>query len=215
MGYVKFGWVLLFLLWQAPAWALGWVGQDFKGAPCEGEDTGYGPYDYTNPRHRKQNLKIVEIHHFTREVEALERGKSSHLVEDLDYTLRAFPNHHRALYSVIRYGRKQRRRHGELWSPPECYLQRAIAYRPKDAKARLLYGIYLHKHEKMDDAREQYGLAIKLSPNSAEAHYNLGLLLADMALYEEARAEAIKAYALGYPLPGLKQRLESEGYSLQ
>jgi hypothetical protein len=41
--------------------------------------------------------------------------------------------------------------------------------------------------------------------------YNLGLVLFDMKLYEDAKARAVAAYELGYPLPGLRRKLERIG----
>ena len=77
-----------------------WVGVDLKGKNCTGKITGFGPYDYrTAPEHIKN---LVEGRHFRPDVEYLrggEAGAISPLLEipgNLDYTLRALPNHHRA-----------------------------------------------------------------------------------------------------------------------
>ena len=60
----------------------------------------YGPYDY---RIDKDKLPIVEIAHFTAQVESLLRGQSmASFAGDISYTLQRFPNHHRALMSVMR-----------------------------------------------------------------------------------------------------------------
>ena len=47
----------------------------------------YGPYDYSNAGHRNQHLRIVEQHHFTKDVENLIRGETGYLGQDIDYTL--------------------------------------------------------------------------------------------------------------------------------
>jgi tetratricopeptide (TPR) repeat protein len=47
--------------------------------------------------------------------------------------------------------------------------------------------------------------------NSAEINYTLGLMYAEQRSYGPARECAKRAYALGYPLPGLKKRLEKAG----
>lgn len=206
----------LLLSFYNTALAFGWVGDDLQGLPCKGEAQGYGPYDYTNGMHVKEKLPIVERYHFTTGVEALRvgSGQSHYVVGDLDYTLRAFPNHHRALFAVIRYEAKQDPKKRKLVTSPECYLQRAIAFSPSDAKSRLLFGIYLHRKGKHEDAEGLYHQAIKLSPQLAEAHYNLGLLLMDEERYAEAKEHAVKAYKLGYPLPGLQRRLADAGHPL-
>lgn len=206
------------LLQGGSAWAIGFSGLDLKGLPCRGGAQGYGPYDYTNPQHVRIKLPVVEEYHFTPNVARLERGKSGTVVGDLDYTLRAFPNHHRALYALIRLatdpGRAGRRGMGTMKTPPECYLQRAQAFNPKDGKVELLYGLYLHKLGKFEEAELHYRAAVKLMPRSAEAHYNLGLVLTDQEKFDEAVPVAKQAYRYGYPLAGLKRRLAAAGHSL-
>lgn len=205
------------LLMSSLSWGLGFDGVDLSGKPCTGGAQGYGPYDYTNPAHQGGNLSIVESHHFTPRVEQLQGGKSSLLLNDLDYTLRAFPNHHRALFALIRFFTEPGHTMagaGKLGSQPECYLQRALRFKPDDGKVSLLYGLYLHKLGKLTEAEPYYRAAVKEMPRSAEAHYNLGLLLTDMKRFDDALPEARKAYQLGYPLSGLRRRLAQAGHPL-
>jgi tetratricopeptide (TPR) repeat protein len=56
-------------------------------------------------------------------------------------------------------------------------------------------------------AATEYQKTIELKPDLAEAHYNLGLLYVDLGDYAKARKEADIAYAAGYPLQGLKNKL--------
>lgn len=202
----------------APAFSIGFSGVDLAGLPCRGGEQGYGPYDYTRRAQLPQQLEVVENYHFTPNVERLLGGKSGPVLADIDYTLRAFPNHHRALYALIRAatepGRLQRPGMGVMKTPPECYLQRAQAFSPKDGHVALLYGLYLHKLGKLTDAEPHYRQAVKLMPRSAEAYYNLGLLLTDLEKFAQAVPVAKKAYAYGYPLAGLKRRLAAAGHSL-
>ena len=63
-----------------------------------------GPYDYENPNDQIQLIPFVEANHFNPDVENLVRGQSSaYIMGDLDFVLRAVPNHHRALMSLMRY----------------------------------------------------------------------------------------------------------------
>lgn len=48
---------------------------------------------------------------------------------------------------------------------------------------------------------------------SSEIHYFLGLFYTDQKEYSTAVEHARKAYALGYPLPGLRQKLHRLGYT--
>lgn len=213
---------VLFGIWLTVAasagWALDFSGKDLKGLPCTGNAQGYGPFDYTNQTHVRVKLPIVEQFHFTREVEALKRGRSGPVATDLDYTLRAFPNHHRALFAVIRLATDKKKRDqsevGEMSTPPECYLKRALVFRPNDGAVHMLFGLYLHRLDKLDEAETHYRKAVELMPRSAEAHYNLGLLLVDQKRYEDAVPEAQLAYKLGYPLSGLRKRLASAGHAI-
>ncbi|MFA9460972.1 tetratricopeptide repeat protein [Thiohalorhabdus methylotrophus] len=201
-----------------------YVGQALDGRPCssfQGTTQGYGPYDYRKYRSKDRKLKIVEGHHFTTEVKRLKDGESSETpVGDLNYTLMAFPNHHRALYAMIQLHTGGAR---EKWSSfkqfsarptPECFLQRAAAFTPEDADVYLLYGIYLHRLEKPRKAIEKYRKALEIRPKFSEAWYNLGLAYLDVGKPKEARKAAHKAYERGYPLPGLRKKLAEAGYGL-
>ena len=202
-----------------------WVGESFKGVPCAsfGLTQGFGPYDYTNPAHVHKHLEKVEEYHFTQRVRTLQGGQSTHRVlGDITYTLSAFPNHHAALFSMIRYHTEKGFADRDLKAgrisnplPPECWLQRAANFSPADATVPFLFGLYLHRIERFELAEDKYRAAIEMKPRSAEFHYNLGLLLTRMDRYEDARAEAQQAYRLGYPLPGLRERLARAGYPLQ
>lgn len=54
-----------------------------------------------------------------------------------------------------------------------------------------------------------------LGGQSAVIHYFLGLVLLDLKEFAAAQEHARQAYELGYPLPGLRQRLARAGYPLK
>ncbi|MET0106820.1 MAG: tetratricopeptide repeat protein [Sedimenticola sp.] len=190
-----------------------WIGEEFSGAPCRGKRQGFGPYDYLNRSVLKGELIIVEGSHFTPEVEALVRGKTGvEPLSDTDYTLRAWPNHHRALNSVTRYHFQQKKKGIRLPTPPECYYMRAINFSPKDATTYMLYAMYLHKSGKMDDAEEKYNKALEIKPNDIQIHYNYGLYLVDRKRFEDAKHHAEIVYSYSFPLSGLKNKLRNAGY---
>jgi hypothetical protein len=68
---------------------------------CGELGNAYGPFDYRTSRDK---LAIVEIAHFTPDVEALRSGNTGQLGGDLDYTLRTSPNHARALIAMANLG---------------------------------------------------------------------------------------------------------------
>ncbi|MCG5512089.1 tetratricopeptide repeat protein [Ectothiorhodospira shaposhnikovii] len=156
--------------------------------------------------------------HFTPEIERLERGRTSILLGDIDYTLRSWPNHHRALWAVSRY---ERLNNGRLpnadqlrgWRrSADCYFDRAMRFTPDDGTVRMLYGMHLHLSGHPRRALPHFEKAAELGEDSAEFHYNFGLLLFDLRDYRAAREQAEKAYSLGHPLPGLRNRLQRAGH---
>lgn len=175
---------------------------------CGNLHNGYGPFDYRDPVNKRDNLPIVEQFHFTVDVETLRRGTSGTLVGDLNYTLRAFPNHHRALRSIARYALSGGRFSIDDPIPSaECYFERAIVFRPEDETVRAIYGGYLARRGERQQARREYEEALRLKPESAEINYVSALFFLDEGDLVRARALAKIAYDNGYPLPGLRNRL--------
>lgn len=186
---------------------------NLQATPYCGELTNpYGPYDYTNTDHKKRYLGVVEIAHFTSNIEKLDHGNSGTLGGELSYTLRAFPNHHRALVAMgkLAIRDKTRKPAGASYSV-ECFFDRAIRFKPNDAIVRMVYGNYLLKAGKSDEATEQLRIAVDLEPDNPTINYNLGLLYLKQKDYEQAKTYAKKAYELEFPLPGLKNQLKQAG----
>ena len=182
--------------------------------PCGSLENHYGPFDYTNAREREEDLPIVENAHFPTVVEQLIGRRTTALWWDLDYVLRASPNHHRALYAMARYQLKTPRTVDARYLTAECYFDRASRFRPQDATVYLLWGIYLHQLGKHGDALEKYKKSEELDPKYVEVHYNLGLLYLDMEDVETSKKYALFAYQNNYPLPGLRERLKRKGIKL-
>jgi tetratricopeptide (TPR) repeat protein len=187
---------------------------------CGSLDNAYGPYDYSNPQHRAELLPIVEGAHFDQNVRNLKgavyRNKGDERVPgDIDYTLRAFPNHHVALDAMGRYFLLHRNESLTVGRyTPECWFERAMRFKPDDGVVRVVYGIFLYRQGKLQPALEMYKQALELAPESAEAHYNIGLLYLDLGQLDLATSHASRAYELGFPLPGLRRKLASVGRNL-
>lgn len=215
------------LVMTAPAHAreARWVGEALNGRACNdfiGAEPRANVFDYTDPHDRADQLEIVEQIHFTASIRRLQHPNT---LNNLEYTLGRFPNHHRALYAMIRYATEAvfAQRAEQDWAsmyrgresqPPECYLQRAMDFARDDHRVRTLAGIYYHRVDEHERAREAYEQAISMDPDFALAHYSYGLLLTDMEHFEAAQDHARKAYELGYPLEGLRRRLASAGHPL-
>lgn len=156
--------------------------------------------------------RLVETFHFTRKVEALVSGESGTIGGDLSYTLRAFPNHHRALLAIAKYSLKLK-----APKPPNsafsisCWFDRAMRFQPDDPLVRSVHGYYLSKIGDKEGAVREFRKAIELGVSDANTHYNLGLVLVDIGDYTNALAEAKLAYSMGFTLPGLRNKLKQLG----
>ena len=135
-------------------------------ATCGTLRNAYGPYDYRSVTARQ--LQLVEDYHFTPPVEELKHGKSGLTIGgDIDYTLRAIPNHYRALVAMMNLGFK-----GKKDPPPgagfsvECYFDRAIRFRPEDGAVRTIYGIYLFRRAGLRPRTPGAGTAVRPRPRS-------------------------------------------------
>lgn len=178
-------------------------------ADCPPYSRGTTGGDYYNPDDAR-GLSVVETYHFAPQVEALQRGLSGPLGGDISYTLEHFPNHPRALSAMARLAQRLRKEQvpGARFAV-ECYFQRAIAFVPEDAAVRALYGAYLLALRRDKEAVVQLEAAVVLQPGHAAGWYNLGLARVRMQAYPGALEAAHKAYALGFPLPGLRQKLKA------
>lgn len=195
---------------SAAAWLTGQIAvADGLPPDCGNFRNNYGPFDY---RVDKKKLPIVEHYHFTPEVEMLRRGATAALGGDIDYTLRAFPNHHRALMAMMRLAERERKEkpRGARYTV-SCYMARAEAFRPTDGMVKMLAGIYLLQKGQAADAVSKLEAAEELDGGNANLHYNLGLAYFKLKKFDEALEQAHKAYALGFNLPGLRSMLEKAG----
>jgi len=180
------------------------------GDPRQHRSGQFGPYDY---RTDKSKLGIVEDYHFTPAVEALVRGSSNELPgPDLSYTLGVFPNHHRALLAMVRYGEKMKSAQppGARYSV-DCYFDRALRFRPNDTIVRMIYAKHLAKSARKPEAIQQLEQATASARDNAFSHYNIGLIYFDLKDYDGALRQAHKAIGLGFPQTALRDQLQSVG----
>lgn len=191
----------------------------FAGSTCYAQsDSGscgplanaYGPYDYRTDRDK---LPIVLGAHFTPIVESLVRGATGSLPGgDIDYTLRAIPNNHRALISMMRLGEKEKtpQPSGSHYTV-ECWFDRAIRFRPDDGIVRMIYATYLNKNGRIPEATAQLEIATNYAKDNAFTHYNIGLHYFDLKNYDKALTQAHKAIELGFTQTALRDQLQKVG----
>jgi uncharacterized protein (TIGR02996 family) len=184
-------------------------GEDVQ--PCVPIDKSADILDL-NDRFAAPRVNIVETNHFIPVVEQLIRGQTAPLPRDIAFVLRNIPNHYRALNAMSRWQATNKIPDdpdvsAPIWSAG-CYYQRAIDWRPTDYRLRLMYANHLQKHKRYAEARAQFVRVEAMGFESADVYYNRGLLELDAGDLKAAQAFADKAYALGYPLPGLRNRLD-------
>lgn len=166
----------------------------------------YGPYDF---RTQRGALAIVEEFHFDARVEAGIRGINGHIAGDINYTLKASPNHHRALVTLINVTTRAKadRLQGMEW-PMECYFDRAMRFRPDDSVVRSLYGQWLYGRNRPQDAERQLARAIELAEENAFSQFNIGLIYFQNGRHELALQQAHRALAMGFPRQELVESLK-------
>lgn len=196
--------------------------QNVAANACGSLANAFGPFDY-RPDHYKPvpgdqyshayKLNLVEIAHFTPKVEALLAGQSTNLAgPDLDYTLRAFPNHHRALAALLRLSERTKLTQ-PLGLPRSigCYFDRAARYVPDDVIVRMLYASFLFKAGQAPRAREEIEQAQRLAGDNPYTNFNIGLVCVEAGEYDMALKQAHRALALGFPRLDLKEKLVAAG----
>jgi len=169
-----------------------------------------GPLDYriTPPDVRE----LVERRHFTQNVEQLKQGVTSTVGGDISYTLRAFPNHPRALKAAAELARRNGgRMPAGMQFSIQCWFDRAIAFRPDDFQVRVLWAFELLKSKQRAVALEQTKVAESLAKDDPMMHYNVGLLYFELGDHEKAMTNAKIAYDGGFNLPGLRDKLSKAG----
>ncbi|MEH6648952.1 MAG: hypothetical protein V7707_02880 [Motiliproteus sp.] len=180
--------------------------------------TRHGPWDYNSSEGRK-NLKKVEKRHFTDKVEKLIGGEStSELMGDLNYTLNKFPNHHRALMSLVKYNKLKE---GTLpqtgttfYQTVDCYFDRAFQFKPNDWKVYQIYGIHFYINKDFEESVAMFEYALSIN-SSAELNYNLGLSYFKIGKFQQAKEQAEISYKNGYPLSGLRDMLLKKGIQVE
>lgn len=206
------------------ALSLGTVSQAAADPRCARIDArvGYGPYDYRTAK--PGSIAQVEQHHFTTEIRRnAMRGdsKGGATWNNLDYTLRALPNHPGALFMLGTFELHMKTYNEDAWramgrrpeyAPFACYFQRAERFAPDDPNVHNTLGILLHRSGQPENALASFQKAVELAPESPEAHYNLGLSQFALGQFEQSAASARRAYELGYRKQDLKIKLQRKGH---
>ena len=176
------------------------------GGQLTGGVESLGPWDY-NKRATHVHRVRVEKSYFPPSVENL-TGIPQQDVLSAAKTLRIYPNHHRALYTVMRFYRDYPELvdNTELFTM-ECLFTRSTFFVPNDPMVYMLNGMYYHWKSDFISSKGMYLQAYNLDPENPQVNYNLGLMYYDQGDYENAAKHADIAYSGGYPLQGLRKKL--------
>jgi len=186
-----------------------WVSHAVAAPDCPDFGSMSGLLDY---RKRTTARSTGEYYHFNSDVETLRKGQSALLGSDIVFVLRMTPNHARALNALSRLSLREKSPRPEgTEMRTECWLYRAIVFQPDDGTAKMIYGNYLARLGRTQEAFDLLKDAEQLMPGDGNLTYNLGLVYFDLRDYEQARAYAKRAAELGFPLPGLRQKLVKAG----
>lgn len=170
-----------------------------------------GGHDYYNPGSETDvRANMANAHHFHLQpaFDAMKRGNWKSAWDNFEFILRFAPNSPQALNGI-----------SELcvlkWKSPVCdadpWFDKAVAINPSIATTWVLYGIHLQRKKLPAQAVEKFKHALELRPDDINGHYNLGLAYFDLKDYDNANKQAQMSYALGAPLPGLRDMLKRAG----
>jgi tetratricopeptide (TPR) repeat protein len=184
--------------------------------PCPPKYAFGDVLDYLDPA-AQPRIRGIESNHLNSDVESLIKGQSTaHPGGDLRFILGIIPNHHRALAALMRLALQERTELPAESGPltTRCWLHRATVFSPTDGMVFLMHGVYLARNGLQSEAMRELEQAAKLLPDNAEVNYNLGLIYFDRKDYQTSQSYAKRAYAGGFPLPGLRRKLAAAGYPL-
>jgi tetratricopeptide (TPR) repeat protein len=103
----------------------------------------------------------------------------------------------------------------EMGKPDEAedVLKGVIKMQPARPEAYITLALLYRKQHELEQARATLMQADEaIGGESAEIQYNLGLLNFETGNMDAAVQNARKAYSMGYPLPGLKRKLQASGH---
>lgn len=160
-----------------------------------------GRLDPEDFRHPTKRLQVVEAYHFGPAVEALVRPMQRGMTfgSDLDYTLWGYPNHHRALITLVKLAAREKTDTPAGASfTVDCYFARAFVIAPDDVVARMIYARYLGETKRMTQALANLKLVVDQAAGNPVTHLNAGLIYLELGAIEEAKAQAQRVSELGY-----------------
>lgn len=177
-------------------------------------ENDYRPSKWKDPKRSEWLLNDVEKNHFLPRTEMLMQStRGMGIGHDLNYVLHWWPNHHRALLTLVRLGER------EGTDAPAgtkftigCYFERAVRFAPDDTVLRGLYARYLAQRGERAQALFQLELLKDHAGDNPLSQQNAGLIYFEMQEFAKALEQAYVVEDLGLPQTNvLRQQLEAAG----
>lgn len=163
------------------------------------------------------------LHHYCAGLVLANRGKAlrdkqdrkltlQHAIEEFNFTQARVPESH-PMYAEM--AARKGLLLGELGEPEQAMrnFDIAIASCADCAIGYEAKASYFRTNGKLEEARNTLEQGDKvMDGQNSEIHYQLGLVLVEMKDFPAAQTHARRAYELGYPLPGLRDRLAKVGH---
>lgn len=157
-----------------------------------------------------RDLRFHEYFHIQPAQKQINSGNlSRNVMNNLHFVLQKIPNDHRALALLVQWAKAGGS--DKRYAPPGCYLTWARQFTPDDTTVLAYGGYYFYNKKDVDRARQWWEQALAIDAANADVNYSLGLLLFEQGRYTDARTHAMAAYSAGYPLPGLRDKLQQVG----
>lgn len=171
----------------------------------------YGPFDYRTAPPDQRDL--VDRNHFTDDVEKLRKPMFQYFGPDLHYTLWAFPNHPRALITLINLTQKEKSQQPSfLPMTAECYFERALRFQPDDMLVRVIYALFLKSVNRKADALAQLDYVSDKADDAPMTQYNAAKLYFELDEFEKAKLTMKRAADQGVPYTDLIEKLRQTGH---
>jgi hypothetical protein len=185
------------------------------GAPPPGHRTR-GKRDYRQRNANAQNQLDFKAHEWAHIWPARARVNSGDnldvdVMNNLHFVLSKVPNNEQALRLLIEWDLMGGRHAGGGYKPAPCYLIWAAQFAADDPVVWNYGGYYFQRKGDSGRAMLWWQQALVVDPANAEVHNSLGLVAFESGDYAKARSHAWAAYAAGFPLMALRDKLQSAG----
>ncbi len=157
------------------------------------QPTNRGQDYFTADKSPRSYLTILEGAHVATIPGWISKGRLDNAVLDIDYTLRAFPNHPQALQFA---GLVSQLTKNPLWAI-RCF-ENAVGAYPQNAFTHMQYGWHLITTGRIGDGIDRLKLSIQMDPTLSAGHAGLAHAYAKKGDLEQAQEAAKKARELGF-----------------